>query len=374
MTDANRHLNDSYETYLAAKDASKKAAAENAFWKAEADFSEFYPKWKDFRQSGGSGSVESYATELLSVASDTNRAVSASVDVLKATVASQAYGQSSIDASVTSFENTLTAGKNATESYAVAIQAVAEAKSSMDAKIAAAENALAVSQKKYALAVSNLSKIRLDASGSVDRATEKVSQSRLAYEETEAKTKPTLEKEASQVDISKLQLEGKQSVDPVELEPLRIAIVNARKNLDEAKMKKADATLAAPADGKILRIYGSAGTTVGTGGSPFASLGGTGNFTVRADADEETVVKVKIGQLAYVAFSAIDGLILTGTVAYVDEKASFDANGIPSYAVDVTLSATDERVREGMSATAEFVTREKSGVVAVPVAAVRTVS
>lgn len=44
-----------------------------------------------------------------------------------------------------------------------------------------------------------------------------------------------------------------------------------------------------------------------------------------------------------------------------------------SYSANVLLSSHDPRIREGMSVTAQFVTREKTGVLAVPVSAVRTV-
>ena len=55
------------------------------------------------------------------------------------------------------------------------------------------------------------------------------------------------------------------------------------------------------------------------------------------------------------------------------DKAEFDSNGVATYPVDVLFSTSDSRVREGMSSVVEFVTREKKGVLAIPVAAVRNV-
>lgn len=55
------------------------------------------------------------------------------------------------------------------------------------------------------------------------------------------------------------------------------------------------------------------------------------------------------------------------------DKAEFDSNGVATYPVDVLISTSDPRVREGMSSIIEFVTREKKGVLAIPVSAVRTV-
>lgn len=106
---------------------------------------------------------------------------------------------------------------------------------------------------------------------------------------------------------------------------------------------------------------------------PFATVVATDAFFVRAEIEEGDVTKVKPGQLVYVSFDAVEGLSLTGTVTYLNDKATFDPSGVVSYSANVLLSSHDPRIREGMSVTAQFVTREKSNVLAVPVSAVRTV-
>lgn len=52
VSEANRHYNDAYETYLSARDSSKRASAESAFSKASVAYAEFYAKWTEYRKKG----------------------------------------------------------------------------------------------------------------------------------------------------------------------------------------------------------------------------------------------------------------------------------------------------------------------------------
>lgn len=52
VTEANRHYNDAYDSYLSARDSSKRASAETAFSRASEQFAEFYSKWTEFRKGG----------------------------------------------------------------------------------------------------------------------------------------------------------------------------------------------------------------------------------------------------------------------------------------------------------------------------------
>jgi hypothetical protein len=82
-------------------------------------------------------------------------------------------------------------------------------------------------------------------------------------------------------------------------------------------------------------------------------------------------VKVKNGQSVRISFDAIESLTLTGTVIYVNEKADIDANGIVSYGVEVLFANTDPRIRDGLTASVDFITKEVSGVLAIPVQSVK---
>lgn len=240
-----------------------------------------------------------------------NRTLSAVTESLKATVPSQYFPQSSIDFTLASFESALASMKSETAAYAMTVQSVSEAKTSMDAKVLSARNALSIARKKVSLAELAAQKSRAEGENSVELAAQKVSQAEIAMETSEAKMRATISKESSDLDISKLELEGRTNVDPVELEPLRIAVTSAEKALDEAKKRREDAFLRSPADGKVVRIAGAEGGSSGLLKEPFVTVVATDAFFVRAEIEEGDATKIKPGQLVYVSFDAVEGLSLT---------------------------------------------------------------
>jgi multidrug resistance efflux pump len=261
VTETNRHLNDSYEAYLSAKNSSLKNRADTEFVETNRTFLEFYSKWKAFRQGGIESDIqlESLSQDLRTSASFMNRSISAVVEVLKATMPSQYFSQSSIDSTLASFESALSSMKSETASYAITAQSLSEAKTSMDAKVLAAQNALGVARKKVSLAELAFQKTQAEGENSMELAEQKVSQAEIAMGTSEAKMRATVSKESSDLDISKIELESRTSVDPMELEPLRIAVTSAEKALDEAKKRREDAFLRSPVDGKIVRLAGAEG-------------------------------------------------------------------------------------------------------------------
>lgn len=293
VTQANRHYNDAFEAYLSAKDASRLSAAQNGFSKANAAFADFYAKWSTYRKAGTDvDGLDALVIELRNAASLSNQSLAATVEVLKSTVESQAFKQESIDSSLSSFENALAASKSETAAYALSIQSVSEAKTSMEVKILLAQNALDVSIQKRDVALTNLEKSKSESENALETAKQKISQARLSIETARQKKTSLLAKEAAQVEISRTQVESKKLSDPVELEPFRIAVESAKKALEEANQKKQDVMLSSPSDGKIANVAGIEGGSSSGLKAPFVTVISTGTFFVRADVDEETVPKV----------------------------------------------------------------------------------
>lgn len=77
---------------------------------------------------------------------------------------------------------------------------------------------------------------------------------------------------------------------------------------------------------------------------------------------------VKVGQPATVTIDAISGLELAAHVAAISANAT-DSSDVVSYEVTLKLDQTDSLVRSGMSASAEVIVAQASGVT-VPNAAV----
>jgi HlyD family secretion protein len=180
------------------------------------------------------------------------------------------------------------------------------------------------------------------------------------------------------------------------------AVDTAQRNLD-------DTTLRAPVDGTVSAVNGTVGEFVapstgtsalapgtdatlpgtsgaGSGaaaaqavGNPTPRPGGT-QFIVLDNVDEFQVVMaytetdaagIAPGQKVRLTFDAVPDLELTGSVLSVSPTATA-ISGVISYYVTVVLPKGDPRLKSGMTAQAEVLTKEVPGVLAVPGAAVRT--
>jgi HlyD family secretion protein len=180
------------------------------------------------------------------------------------------------------------------------------------------------------------------------------------------------------------------------------AVGQAQRDLD-------DTTLRAPVDGTVSAINGAVGEFVAASSQTSAlapgsdaTIPGTNNgnaaaaaaaqgaanptrpggtqFLVLDNVDEYQVVLaftetdaalIAPGQKVRLTFDAVPDLELTGSVLSVSPTATA-ISGVVSYYVTVVLPKGDPRLKSGMTAQSEVLTKEIPGVLAVPSAAVRT--
>ena len=184
-------------------------------------------------------------------------------------------------------------------------------------------------------------------------------------------------------------------------------VTAAQAAVDTAQRGLDDTTLRAPVDGTVSAVNGTVGefvaastgtsalapgtdaTLPGTNGVASAAAaqaaatptrpGGT-QFLVLDNVDEFQVVMaytetdaagIAPGQKVRLTFDAVPDLELTGSVLSVSPTATA-ISGVISYYVTVVLPQGDPRLKSGMTAQAEVLTKEVPGVLAVPSAAVRT--
>jgi len=94
-------------------------------------------------------------------------------------------------------------------------------------------------------------------------------------------------------------------------------------------------------------------------------------FQVVMAYTETDASSIAPGQKVRLTFDAVPDLELTGSVLSVSPTATA-ISGVISYYVTVVLPTGDPRLKSGMTAQAEVLTKEIPGVLAVPSAAVRT--
>lgn len=102
-------------------------------------------------------------------------------------------------------------------------------------------------------------------------------------------------------------------------------------------------------------------------GKPFISLVDSTHPYIESNMEEIDVAKVRVGQLVSITFDALEGVSLTGSVTFISPSSAIDANGIVTYRVDIAFEPGTAGVREGMSATVEYIVRQAENVLIAPV-------
>jgi multidrug efflux pump subunit AcrA (membrane-fusion protein) len=190
-----------------------------------------------------------------------------------------------------------------------------------------------------------------------------------------------------------------------------MSVAAAQANVDSAQLSVTSAektlaatTLRAPMAGTVTVVNGSVGTTVGGGGSSSSSsssssdsggasvtggLGGAGasssasgsssslafltlaqisRYKMQVSLSESDIGSVKVGQPATVTVNAASGEEFAARVTQIGVLSSSSGSGTSSavsYPVTLTLDQTGKGLKAGMSATADIVTSQVTGL-AVP--------
>ena len=157
--------------------------------------------------------------------------------------------------------------------------------------------------------------------------------------------------------------------DALDLRSSELSVQQKQNALLDAKEKLSDYTLRASIGGTIAAVSvkkgdnASSGTSVATLISP--------QQMVEISLNEVDVPKVKTGQKAVLTFDAIEELTITGTVAEVDSIGTA-TQGVVNYVVKIAFDTQDERVKPGMSVSADIITEAKPDVLLVSGSAVKT--
>lgn len=374
ISDSNKYHNDTFEIYLWAKNSSLKNIAENNYRETKQGFDSFYSDWKIYRQSPDLSKWDEYMNQLKEIWSWVNRTLHSTLDVLKNSITSQSLSQITIDNYISNFEKVLSDSKTSLANFSSFIQTATEIKTSADVKIDASKNQVVSTQQKLKIAEANYQKIFLENDILLSWAQQKLDQANIQIENTKLKNESLLSKENSQVDISKTLLESKSQVDILDLDPFIIAIATTKKNLEEANQKKEDVKLYSPISGKIVDITGRVWDQTNNLKWAFATVINTSTMYVESFVEEWDIMKIKDKQEVYLTFDSIEWLTLTGMVIYINDKANIDSNGIVSYEVKILFEVSDTRVKDSMTTTIQFITKQVKNILIIPVPWVKNIN
>ncbi len=119
----------------------------------------------------------------------------------------------------------------------------------------------------------------------------------------------------------------------------------------------------------------TAATTTGSssGGSAAVVISDTSQMVATISVAEADLPLVEEGMSATVTFDALEGVESSGTVTHIATSGTA-SSGLVTFAVDVTVTAPDSRLRTGMNATATVILEKAEDVLVVSNAAIELAS
>lgn len=153
-----------------------------------------------------------------------------------------------------------------------------------------------------------------------------------------------------------------------ELERARAQVAQAEAEVARAGENLRRARITAPMAGAVLELNTRLGQPV-EAGQIVARLGRTDELEVVAPVNEMDVPSIRIGQAVRVQADAVRGQTFEGTVIAVAPQGNRDQN-VATFDVTISLANPDQRLRPGMTATAEILLDRLEDVVQVPLEAI----
>lgn len=233
-------------------------------------------------------------------------------------------------------------------------EALAEARTKLEAAQANARSTLTAAEDKVADAEEALAKLQ---SGSSALGTLQI-RNRIAQAEYNlAKAQDTLATILAGADARAVQL-AQARYDA------------AQANLEKAQETLEAATVVAPFDGTVIAVGAEVGDLVSSGTS-IVTLADLSGLEVLASVDETDISQVQVGQQAQITFDALTGSTFRGKVLEVPLEGTLSQN-VVSYQVRLSLEgAENASLLPGMTANVTIITGQRQDVLLVPLLAVQ---
>ncbi len=175
-----------------------------------------------------------------------------------------------------------------------------------------------------------------------------------------------------QLETAKLQYD----VSTAQVRGIKSQIENAEASLKSTMDNLNKTTFVSPIDGMItsLRVEEGEMAIIGTMNNPgtvLLTIADLSVMEVEVEVDETDVVGVQLGQPANVRVDAYPDAVFKGKVTEIGssalQKATATAQESKDFKVVVTLEDPAHKLKPGLSASADIITAEKKGVLAVPI-------
>ena len=194
------------------------------------------------------------------------------------------------------------------------------------------------------------------------------------YQDTLSEYTNTINSDSSTLLVAKTDIQDYKDLLPtndIDLESALITVTQKENALTDAKQDLADYYIRAPFDG----IIASVPVIKGDNASSSTTLGTviTAERVATISLNEIDIARVQLGQKVTLTFDAITDLVLAGKVAEIDSIGTV-SSGVVNYNVKISFDTSDERIKPGMTVSADITTETKENVLLVPGGAVKTLN
>jgi len=172
--------------------------------------------------------------------------------------------------------------------------------------------------------------------------------------------------------VSEDVLELQVDIAKASWESAKFGLESAKLSLESAELNLEKAEIVAPFDGMVADISIAEGKEISTTAlaTPAISLVDTSDIEMRGSIDEIDISVVELNQEANILLDALPAEEIKGRVAFISPTGT-TLIGVVSYETRITLDNPDERLRDGMSATAEVIIERRDDVLMIPNRAIR---
>lgn len=336
--------NDTYEKLLSVMNSALLPTAESLYAASKEPVLVF-KRQADLLPAAGAkeADVEAIAAQGAAAADGLRTMLENVQDVLANTITSTAFSQGSLDV----LKSAVASDRSAVNTQRDRLIAARDAAD--DARATYASARLAADKARAAL-----DDLRDGADANdVAAAEERVIEARLALEE--------FNKGPDALDVASAQNSVAQR---------RSSLVSAANRLKDAKETLAEYTVRTPFDATVGDVTATPGDQASAGTALLTLFTKNGRIA-EITMNEVDATNIKPGQKATLTFDAIPDLTIAGTVSQIDGEGTV-SQGVVSYGVTIAFETNDERIKPGMSVSANIVTLAKTDVLLVPSSAIQT--
>jgi HlyD family secretion protein len=165
------------------------------------------------------------------------------------------------------------------------------------------------------------------------------------------------------------QLAFDKTVDTYDLESQELNVEQKENALYDAKQNLSDYYIKAPFSGVVAEVGVNVGDNISSSSSIATLI--TKEQIAEISLNEIDIAKLEVGQKATLTFDAVEDLTIAGEVIEVGAIGTTN-QGVVSYAVKIIFNNQDDRIKSGMSTSANIITSAKQDVIMVSSSAIKT--